>query len=118
MGTYFNFEVPGSVSDIMVKPIISVLGTDSQKKYWLNLLNKNLVYGCYAQTELGHGSDVQSLETQAIYNSQTNTFILHSPTTSSYKWWPGEMGVFSSIAIVYAAVIIKGKKVAVLPFVC
>jgi len=50
--------IPGGVSNIMVKPIIQVLGTKEQKNKWLPLLDKDLIYGCYAQTELGHGSDV------------------------------------------------------------
>ncbi len=29
------------------------------------------IVGVYAQTELGHGSDVQSLETTATYDEQT-----------------------------------------------
>ena len=30
------------------------------------------IVGCYAQTELGHGSDVQSLETTATLDKATD----------------------------------------------
>ncbi len=45
--------------------------------------------GCYAQTQLGHGSDIQNLETTATYNVEKDTFILNSPTISAAKYWPG-----------------------------
>lgn len=41
------------------------------------------------QTELGHGTFLRGLETQATYDSNTEEFILHSPSITAYKWWPG-----------------------------
>lgn len=71
--------------------------------------------GCYCQTELGHGSDVQGLETTAEYDSKTQTFVINSPTVSSTKWWVGELGVWSNHALVFAQLHIKGKKHGVHP---
>lgn len=116
--TYFvNFEFPGSVNHIMAKPIIDVLGNDAQRKKWLPLIDSARAVGAYAQTELGHGSDVQSLETEVIYNEQTKDFTLHSPNTSSIKWWPGELGQFGNFAVVYAKTIVRGKKLGVFAYV-
>jgi hypothetical protein len=47
------------------------------------------VIGTYAQTELGHGTFVRGLETTATYDPDTQQFVIHSPTLSSTKWWPG-----------------------------
>lgn len=47
------------------------------------------VYGFLFQTELGHGTFLRGLETQATYDSNTEEFILHSPSITAYKWWPG-----------------------------
>lgn len=72
--------------------------------------------GCYAQTELGHGSNVAGLETTATYDKEKDEFVINSPTVSSTKFWPGDMGKFSSYAAVYARMVIKGKSIGVFPF--
>lgn len=41
------------------------------------------------QTEMGHGTFIRGVETTATYDPKTEEFILHSPTLTSYKWWPG-----------------------------
>lgn len=112
-----TFEQPGNVSDIMVKTVIRVLGSEEQNKKWMPLLDSCRSIGAYAQTELGHGSDVQSLKTEAVYDSTNKQFILNNKSVDSYKWWPGELGVYCDMAIVYAKTIIDGKVVGVYPFI-
>jgi acyl-CoA oxidase len=70
------------------------------------LLQKHKILGCYAQTELGHGSDVARLETTAILDKSTDEFVIHSPTLSSTKFWPGDLGRSTTHAIVFARLII------------
>jgi len=72
--------------------------------------------GCYAQTELGHGTNVAGLETTATFDKQTDEFVIHTPSISATKWWPGEMGGFTNYALVYANLIIEGKSYGVCPF--
>ncbi|XP_042401157.1 peroxisomal acyl-coenzyme A oxidase 1-like [Zingiber officinale] len=59
--------------------------TDEQQKKWLPLAYKMQIIGCYAQTELGHGSNVQGLETTATFDPKTDEFVTHSPTLTSSK---------------------------------
>ena len=64
-------------------------GTLEQRDRWLEKARSCEIIGTYAQTELGHGTFVRGLETTATYNPKTKEFILHSPTITAYKWWPG-----------------------------
>ena len=72
--------------------------------------------GCYAQTELGHGSNVAGIETTATLDKNTDEFIIHSPTITSTKYWPGDLGRFSSHAVVFARLIIDENDYGVQPF--
>jgi len=69
----------------MFVPAIKGLGTDEQQKKWLTLAYRMQIIGCYAQTELGHGSNVQGLETTATFDPKTDEFVIHSPTLTSSK---------------------------------
>ncbi|ESQ52191.1 hypothetical protein EUTSA_v10016360mg [Eutrema salsugineum] len=93
----------------MFVPAIKGQGTEEQKQKWLPLAYKLQIIGCYAQTELGHGSNVQGLETTATFDPHTDQFIIHSPTQTSSKWWPGGLGKVSTHAVVYARLITNGK---------
>ena len=57
---------------------------------------------CYAQTELGHGSNVQGLETTATYRPETKSFVINTPGMSSMKWWIGGLGRTADHAVVMA----------------
>lgn len=66
-------------------PAIKGQGTDEQQQKWLPLAYKMQIIGCYAQTELGHGSNVQGLETTATFDPKTDEFVINSPTLTSSK---------------------------------
>ena len=61
---------------------------------------------CYLQTELGHGTNVGSLETTATYIPQTQEFEIHSPTLTSTKWWVGALAKSSTHGVVQAKLIL------------
>eukprot|EP00252_Welwitschia_mirabilis_P015228 TRINITY_DN33496_c0_g1_i1.p1 TRINITY_DN33496_c0_g1~~TRINITY_DN33496_c0_g1_i1.p1 ORF type:complete len:663 (-),score=132.97 TRINITY_DN33496_c0_g1_i1:218-2206(-) len=93
----------------MFIPAIEGQGTDGQQKKWLPLAYRLQIIGCYAQTEIGHGSNVQGLETTATFDPASDEFVLNSPTLTSKKWWPGGLGKASTHAVVYARLITNGQ---------
>ncbi|CAD8212955.1 unnamed protein product [Paramecium pentaurelia] len=112
----FQGTTPSAVSFGMTVPALRFLGTDEQFNLWGPKFLTMEIVAAYAQTEIGHGSDVQNLETTATYDSQSNDFILHTPSVSAVKFWPGELGFLSNYALVYAKLIFNGKNKGVHPF--
>ncbi|KAJ3143102.1 hypothetical protein HK100_010685 [Physocladia obscura] len=112
-------DEPGSFSlhTGMFMPCLNSQGTDEQRKYWLGLAHNYRIIGCYAQTELGHGSNVQGLETTATYIPEKEQFEIHSPTLTSAKWWVGGLGKTATHAVVMARLITKGKDMGPHPFI-
>eukprot|EP00761_Pharyngomonas_kirbyi_P012164 gb/GECH01012191.1/.p1 GENE.gb/GECH01012191.1/~~gb/GECH01012191.1/.p1 ORF type:complete len:657 (+),score=135.65 gb/GECH01012191.1/:1-1971(+) len=74
------------------------------------------VMGCFGMTELGHGSNVQKVETTATYDPKTSEFIVHSPTRSATKFWIGNAANYAHFCVVFAQLIIKGEKKGVHAF--
>ena len=67
-------------------PSLEIQASPEQRQKWLPMAENLDFVGCYAQTELGHGSNVRGLETEAIYDHLTKEFIFHSPTITATKW--------------------------------
>ncbi|CAO0794064.1 unnamed protein product [Mucor circinelloides] len=112
----FDQSSPFTLHYNMFIPTLRNQTTDEQKKLFLEPALKHRIIGCYAQTELGHGSNVQGLETTATYIPETNEFELHSPTLTSAKWWIGGLGKAANHAIVMARLITDGKDLGPHPF--
>lgn len=92
-------------------------GTPEQHKLFLEKAENYEYIGCYAQTELGHGSNVRGLETTATWNPEDKTFTMHSPHLTASKWWIGSLGKVANHAVVMAQLIIGGKSYGPHPFV-
>jgi acyl-CoA oxidase len=92
-------------------------GTPEQHKIFLEKAENYEYIGCYAQTELGHGSNVRGLETTATWNPEDKTFTMHSPHLTASKWWIGSLGKVANHAVVMAQLVIDGKGYGPHPFV-
>ncbi|KAI4723136.1 acyl-CoA oxidase [Aureobasidium sp. EXF-10727] len=92
-------------------------GTPEQHEKFLKPARNYEYIGCYAQTELGHGSNVRGLETTATWNADDKTFIINSPTLTASKWWIGSLGRTANHAVVMAQLYINNKPYGPHPFV-
>ncbi|MCJ1272696.1 fatty-acyl coenzyme A oxidase [Puttea exsequens] len=84
-------------------------GAEEQHRRFLDKAERWEYIGCYAQTELGHGSNVRGLETTATWNAEDKTFTLHSPGLTAAKWWIGSLGKVANHAIVMAQLMVELK---------
>jgi acyl-CoA oxidase len=84
---------------------IENLGTERHHKAYVRRLIDLDLLGCFAMTETGHGSDVQSLETTATYDPGREEFVIHSPTPSSRKDYIGGAAETARVAAVFAQLI-------------
>jgi len=87
---------------------IENLGTERHHEAYVRPLITLDLLGCFAMTETGHGSDVQSLETTATYDPATQEFVIHSPTPTSRKDYIGGAAESAGVAAVFAQLITKG----------
>ena len=77
------------------------LGTARHHDAYLNDIADLKLLGVYAMTEIGHGSDVSSLETTITWDGATGEFIVHSPTPSATKTYLGNAALHGTMAVVY-----------------
>ncbi len=80
-------------------------GNPAQQRYWLGRARGGDFIAAYAQTELGHGSNVRGIETTATLDVARQEWEIHSPTLTSLKWWPTGMYACTH-ALVFANLII------------
>lgn len=107
---------PTSLHWVMFVPNIRTLCDDEQQRVWLPLCRDWKMIGCYAQTELGHGSNIRALETTATFVKNVangggggqlgdGEWIINSPTITSTKFWPGTLGKTANHAMIIAQLI-------------
>ncbi|OMJ15348.1 putative peroxisomal acyl-coenzyme A oxidase [Smittium culicis] len=101
----------------MFMPTLERQANDEQKIAFLEPARKYQILGCYAQTEVGHGSNVRGLETTATFIPETDEFEINSPTISSTKWWLGALGIVATHACVMAQLIVNNKKHGIFPII-
>lgn len=104
-------DLPLALHYVMFVPNIRSLCDEEQLREWLPQCRDFRMVGCYAQTELGHGSNVRALETTATFGRDESDdkdeghFIVHSPTLTSTKFWPGTLGRTANHAMIIARLV-------------
>ncbi len=85
------------------------LGTERHHEAYVKKIINLELRGCFAMTETGHGSDVQSLETTATYDAATDEFVIHSATPNARKDYIGGAAETATVAAVFAQLITGGE---------
>jgi glutaryl-CoA dehydrogenase len=70
-----------SVQSSLSMGAIHDYGSESQKEKYLPKMAKGEIIGCFGLTEPNHGSDISAMETKAVFDSKTKTYVLSGSKT-------------------------------------
>ncbi|XP_076931297.1 acyl-coenzyme A oxidase 3, peroxisomal-like [Bidens hawaiensis] len=87
---------------------IHFMGTKRHHDKWFKPTETYEVKGCFAMTELGHGSNVRGIETISRYDASTGEFIINTPCESAQKCWIGGAANHATHTIVFSQLEING----------
>ena len=89
--------------------VIRRLGTEQHRKRYLRAAMTMDLPGCFAMTETGHGSDVQSIRTTATYEPARQEFIIDTPDDNARKDYIGNAARDGRMAAVFAQLLTGGQ---------
>lgn len=93
------------------------LGTDLHHERYLSDVISMSLPGCFAMTETGHGSDVQSLRTVATYDNTNEAFVINTPDEDARKDYIGNAARDGRVAVVFAQLVTGGETHGVHAFI-
>src|SRR5438067_500 len=89
--------------------VIRRLGTEQHRQRYLRAAMTMDLPGCFAMTETGHGSDVQSIRTTATYEPARQEFIIDTPDDDARKDYIGNAARDGRMAAVFAQLLTGGQ---------
>ncbi|KAG6401185.1 hypothetical protein SASPL_138033 [Salvia splendens] len=78
------------------------LGTKKHRDKYFEGIDNVEYPGCFAMTELHHGSNVQGIQTVATFDPMKDEFVVDTPNDGAIKWWIGNAAVHGKFATVFA----------------
>ncbi|KAM6313643.1 peroxisomal acyl-coenzyme A oxidase 3 [Aegotheles albertisi] len=87
----------------------AILSASKRSADFLKQLYSMEIFGCFALTELSHGSNTKGVRTTATFDRSTQEFIINTPDFEAAKFWVGNMGKHATHAVVYAQLYTDGQ---------
>jgi len=88
---------------------VSNLGTSWHHDTFMPDITSLKLLGCFAMTELGHGSDVAGIETTITFVPETDEFEINSETPEATKAYIGNAARDGSMAVVFGQLLVRGR---------
>jgi len=86
------------------------LGTERHHKQLVEGIDNLNDIGCFGLTELGYGNNAVEMETTAIYDKETQEFIINTPTTLAQKYWITNGAIHAKHIVVFAQLEVDGER--------
>jgi acyl-CoA oxidase len=103
----YSLAIKSGVHFTLCGGTIAKLGTERHHREILPKMDSLELPGCFAMTELGHGSNVMGIETTAVFDG--THFIINTPTNTASKAWIGGAAHTAKICAVFAQLTIGGR---------
>ena len=87
-----------------------MLGTERHHRRYITETGTLELPGCFAMTELGHGSNVYDIETEAHYRPESEEFEIITPSESARKEYIGNAACHGRLATVFAQLFVGGER--------
>ncbi|KAL4446654.1 hypothetical protein ABPG74_005592 [Tetrahymena malaccensis] len=111
-----DLPVSSSVHSSVCIPYLKLLASDEQLATILPKAEAFQIQICYCSAELAHGSDLNSVQTEAHYDEKTDEFIINTPHPGATKWWIGDYGKLATHAIVFSQLFVNKVRQGVAAF--
>lgn len=95
---------------------IANLGTSKHNLFIQNAFQLEEI-GCFAMSELAHGSNIRNIGTTATFDQTTDEFVINTTSQEHMKFYVTNGSQIASMAIVFAQLIIGDKNHGVHAFI-
>ncbi len=103
-----SLQIKAGVQWGLFASAINQLGTRPHHDRWLRAALTLELPGCFAMTEIGHGSNVAGVLTTAEYDVGTGEFVINTPVRAAWKEYIGNSALHGQAAVVFAQLVTRG----------